>query len=113
MPPKKPVTMLAMPWPWLSVCLSLWVSVISSTTAAVSSDSSRPTMAIATETGAMMRNVATVNGTWGTWKKGSVEGRGPMSPTCVVAMPVSIVNAVSVTIATSGEGTALVSRGRP
>ena len=47
MPPKKPVTTLAAPWPHASRVLSERVSVMSSTSFAVSSDSSRPTRAIA------------------------------------------------------------------
>ena len=45
MPPRKPVATLAMPWPRDSRSLSERVSVMSSTSWAVSSDSSRPTMA--------------------------------------------------------------------
>lgn len=47
MPPKKPVTMLAMPWPTDSRVLEERVSVISSTSLAVISDSISPTSAIA------------------------------------------------------------------
>ena len=47
MPPKNPVTMLAMPCPMDSRVLLEWVSVISSTSLAVISDSIRPTSAIA------------------------------------------------------------------
>ncbi len=47
MPPKRPVTMLAMPWPIDSRVLSERVSVMSSTSLAVISDSIRPTSAIA------------------------------------------------------------------
>ncbi len=47
MPPKKPVTMLAMPWPIDSRVLSERVSVMSSTSLAVISDSIRPTSAMA------------------------------------------------------------------
>jgi len=43
MPPMKPVAMLATPWPTHSRFLSLFVSVRSSTMAAVISDSSSPT----------------------------------------------------------------------
>jgi hypothetical protein len=45
MPPKKPVTTLAMPCPRDSRSLSESVSVMSSTSFAVISDSSRPTTA--------------------------------------------------------------------
>ncbi len=47
MPPKNPVMTLAAPCPQASRVLSEWVSVMSSTSFAVSSDSSRPTSAIA------------------------------------------------------------------
>ena len=43
MPPKKPVTMFATPWPHDSRVLFEWVSVMSSTSFAVISDSSSPT----------------------------------------------------------------------
>ncbi|MEY9212164.1 hypothetical protein ABH917_001610 [Thermobifida halotolerans] len=45
MPPKQPVTMLAMPWPMASRVLLEWVSVMSSTSLAVISDSISPTSA--------------------------------------------------------------------
>ena len=47
MPPKKPVMMLAAPWPQASRVLWEWVSVMSSTSLAVISDSSSPTRAMA------------------------------------------------------------------
>jgi hypothetical protein len=46
MPPKKPVTMLATPWPQDSRVLLEWVSVMSSTSFAVISDSISPTRAM-------------------------------------------------------------------
>ena len=49
MPPRKPVTVLAMPWPTHSRFRSLLVSVSSSTMDAVIRDSSRPTAATAAE----------------------------------------------------------------
>ncbi|MDR7102154.1 hypothetical protein J2X37_001314 [Croceicoccus sp. BE223] len=49
MPPTSAAAMLALPWPAHSRRLSLSVSVMSSTICAVSSDSSRPTAAIAAE----------------------------------------------------------------
>ena len=49
MPPKKPVTTFAMPWPRASRSLSEPVSVMSSTSLAVISDSSRPTAASVSE----------------------------------------------------------------
>ena len=47
MPPKNPVMTFAAPWPTASRVLSEWVSVMSSTSLAVSSDSRIPTRAIA------------------------------------------------------------------
>ena len=55
MPPKKPVTMLAMPWPMDSRVLLERVSVMSSTSLAVISDSISPTSAIARAYGAIER----------------------------------------------------------
>src|SRR5699024_9590022 len=46
MPPKRPETILATPWPQDSRVLSEWVSVMSSTSLAVISDSMRPTIAM-------------------------------------------------------------------
>ena len=53
MPPKKPVTMLATPWPQDSRVLLEWVSVMSSTSLAVISDSISPTSAMPSAYGAM------------------------------------------------------------
>ena len=113
-PPKKPDTILAMPCPRASRFLSLGVSVISSTIDAVRSDSMRPTRASASATGKMIRNVSRLNGTAGRLKKGSVEGSAPMSPTRLSASnpPTPRETTVSATIATSGDGTAVVKRGR-
>ena len=47
MPPNRPPTTLAAPWPHDSRVLSEWTSVMSSTSLAVSSDSMRPTSATA------------------------------------------------------------------
>ena len=54
MPPKKPVTMLATPWPQASRVLCEWVSVMSSTSLAVISDSISPTRAMARAYGPMI-----------------------------------------------------------
>ena len=70
MPPKKPVTMLATPWPQASRVLSEWVSVMSSTSFAVISDSSRPTSAMASAYGAMMLQGVQVSGTSGRTRVG-------------------------------------------
>ena len=58
MPPKNPVTMLATPCPQPSRVLSECESVMSSTSLAVISDSSSPTIAIASAYGAMIRSVS-------------------------------------------------------
>src|SRR5699024_7587218 len=62
MPPKNPVTKLAMPWPLHSRRLSLGESVKSSTICAVIMDSSNPTAAIVSENGKIICSVSKVNG---------------------------------------------------
>ena len=113
MPPKKPVTTLATPWPQDSRVLSERVSVMSSTSLAVSSDSMSPTRAMPRAYGAMICSVSSVNGTAGMPRNGSVEGSSPLSPTVGTRIAATTVRAVSSTIATSGAGTAVVRRGRP
>ena len=85
MPPKKPVTMLATPWPQASRVLLEWVSVMSSTSLAVISDSISPTSAIASAYGAMIsacpgeRHV-------GKTRAGRLSGSAPSSPTVGTAI---------------------------
>ena len=62
MPPKNPVTMLATPWPMDSRVLLEGVSVMSSTSLAVISDSISPTSAIASAYGAMTVRVCDAEG---------------------------------------------------
>ncbi len=112
MPPKKPVTMLAMPWPMDSRVLLEWVSVMSSTSFAVISDSISPTSAKANAYGAMVVSVSSVNGTSGRPGTGSEEGRSPLSPTLGTAMPAATVMTVRITIETRGAGTVLVIFGK-
>ena len=112
MPPVKPVTRLATPWPQPSRVLFEWVSVMSSTSFAVISDSSSPTSAMASENGAMIDSVSSVNGTSGMRNDGSEDGRSPSSPTSGTASANTTVMTVSSTIATSGAGTIVVSFGR-
>ena len=112
-PPKRPVTMLAMPCPVASRVLSEWVSVRSSTNLAVISDSSRPTSAMVNAYGAMTESVSHVSGTSGKNNVGRLSGSSPSSPTSGTAKPTARVTAVSSTIATCGDGIAEVSRGRP
>ena len=81
MPPKQLAAMLASPKPAHSRFLSLGVSVSSSTTAAVSTDSSRPTMAITSAGSKMMRKVSSDTGTCGNANTGSASGNWPRSPT--------------------------------
>ncbi|MNI67352.1 hypothetical protein D3C73_1229790 [compost metagenome] len=111
MPPRKPVTVLARPWPTHSRLRSLGVSVMSSTICRVIIDSSRPTTASVADTGSRMRRVSHVNGTSGMKKCGRLSGSCPMSPTVRTSMPNPITTAVSTAIATSGDGTARVRRG--
>ncbi|MNX93577.1 hypothetical protein D3C86_1257650 [compost metagenome] len=111
MPPSTPATILAMPWPRHSLFLSLAVSVKSSTMAAVISDSSSPTTAIATEYGKMMRSVSSVNGTAGRAKLGRWSGKAPMSPTVRTSSPSRAAMIEITTMQTSGDGTARVRRG--
>ena len=112
MPPKKPVMMLAAPWPQASRVLSEWVSVMSSTSLAVRSDSSRPTRAIARAYGAMICSVSRFSGTSGKNSDGRLSGSSPSSPTLGIVSEARTVKPVSATIATSGAGTSEVRRGR-
>jgi hypothetical protein len=111
MPPKRPETMLATPWPVHSRFLSLGVSVRSSTICAVISDSSKPTAANPSEYGSTIHSVSSVHGTCGQRNTGSDEGSSPRSPTRRTSSCSHIARIVSTTMATSGEGTALVTRG--
>ena len=81
MPPKKPVTTLATPWPQASRVLWERVSVTSSTSLAVMSDSSSPTKAMARAKGKMICRVSRLNGTFGMNSVGRESGRSPLSPT--------------------------------
>ena len=84
---------------------------MSSTSLAVSSDSSRPTSAIARAYGAMISSVVRLKGTSGISSEGSVSGRSPSSPTSGSAQPAASAAAVTATMTTSGAGTAVVTRG--
>ncbi len=112
MPPKNPVTMLAMPWPMDSRVLLERVSVMSSTSFAVISDSIRPTSAMASAYGATVVRVSSVNGTSGRPGVGSEDGRAPWSPTVGTAIPAVTVTTVRTTMETSGAGTTLVIFGK-
>ncbi|MNV58815.1 hypothetical protein D3C71_1512070 [compost metagenome] len=87
MPPKKPVTKFAMPWPLHSRRLLLGVSVMSSTICAVIIDSSKPTAAMVSEYGKMICKVSRVKGTFGIRNDGSDDGSLPMSPTVLTGRP--------------------------
>ncbi|MNT21220.1 hypothetical protein D3C72_1565520 [compost metagenome] len=110
-PPKNPVTKLAMPCPLHSRRLSLGVSVRSSTICAVIIDSSNPTAAMVSEYGRMIRKVSKLNGTFGIRNTGRDEGSFPMSPTVLTCSPPKMEMTVSTMMATSGDGTAFVRRG--
>ena len=105
MPPKNPVMMLAAPWPHASRVLCEWVSVTSSTSLAVISDSSSPTRAMARANGPMMDNVCRVSGTLGKNRVGRLSGSLPSSPTVGTAIAAATVTMVSPAMATSGAGT--------
>ena len=111
MPPKKPVMMLDAPWPHASRVLGEWLSVMSSTSLAVISDSSRPTSASPSAYGAMIWSVSSVNGTLGMSSVGRLSGRAPSSPTSGTFVATMMVKPVSSTMATSGDGTTFVRRG--
>jgi hypothetical protein len=112
MPPKKPVTTLAMPWPMDSRVLSECVSVISSTSFAVISDSISPTRAMANAYGAMVVSVSRVKGTSGRPGTGRDDGSSPLPPTVGTTMPAATVMTVRTTIETSGAGITVVSLGK-
>ncbi len=111
-PPKKPVTTLATPCPTDSRRLSEGVSVRSSTSCAVSSDSISPTSASARAYGAISVRVSRVKGTSGRPGVGSEVGRAPRSPTVGTASPAPTVIRVSTTMETSGAGTTVVTFGK-
>jgi len=62
--------------------------------------------------GAMIRKVSQVKGTSGRPKLGRPEGSSPMSATVWTGSPKPIDSAESTMIDTSGEGTAVVIRGK-
>ena len=113
-PPKNPVTILAMPCPRASRFLSLPVSVMSSIRLAVISDSISPTTISASAVGTMIRSVSKVSGMSGIKKAGSDDGSSPSSLT-VRRLPRSSVTAamVNTMMLISGAGTIVVNRGRP
>ena len=111
MPPNSAEAMLATPCPAHSRFLLLGVSVMSSTICAVSSDSSRPTAASVSETGSRMRSVSRVSGTCGRPKLGSAEGSSPRSATVRTSSLKTTATDRHTAIATSGDGTARVTRG--
>ncbi|VTR26583.1 Uncharacterised protein [Actinobacillus pleuropneumoniae] len=111
MPPKNPVITLEMPCPRISRFLSLPVSVISSTSDAVSSDSVIPTTARAREIGNIVRIMSKLTVTFGMWKNGSACVMLPMSPTVCTGALNQTATIVITMIATSADGTALVTSG--
>ena len=65
-------------------------------------------MVSVSEIGRMIQSVSRVNGTCGSATQGNSLGSAPMSPTLWMPSPRYIETAVSRTMVTSGEGTALV-----
>ncbi len=112
MPPKAPVTMFATPWPQVSRDLFERVSVTSSTSLAVMSDSRMPTRATASAYGAMIRSVSQVRATSGKNSVGRLSGSAPWSPTVGTRRPSATTATVIRMIATSGAGTTRLARGR-
>ena len=104
MPPKKPVTMLATPWPHDSRVLSEAVSVMSSTSLAVISDSISPTSAIARAYGAMIFSVSNVYGTSGRPRVGQAVGQVALVADVGYGDRRDDGDDVRTTIATSGDG---------
>src|SRR5690349_10905779 len=92
--------------------LSEWVSVMSSTSLAVISDSIRPTSAIANAYGAIVVSVSSVNGTSGRPGTGREDGSSPLSPTVGTAMAAPTVITVRMTMETSGAGITVVAFGK-
>ena len=111
-PPRKPVNILATPWPLHSRFLSLLVSVRSSTIVAVIMDSNNPTTAKPIEYGKIINSVSKFKGTSGHKKIGKVSGRCPISPTVRTSILNDIEIAVNTIIQTKGEGTNLPITGR-
>ena len=111
MPPNNPETTFATPCPQDSRVLSERVSVMSSTSFAVSRDSSSPTNAMPMLNGRISHSVSHVSGTSGRPSAGNASGSAPRSPTRGTARPAAITRAVTTTTATSVAGTAVVSRG--
>ena len=111
MPPRKPESMFATPWPHASRVLCEWVSVISSTSFAVMRDSSSPTSAIPSENGAMIVKVSQVSGMFGRKSSGRLRGSSPSSPTVGTSSANTTTTAVTRMIETSGAGTTFVRRG--
>ena len=91
--------------------LELGVSVSSSTTLAVIIDSSRPTIAMASAGRATRRSVSSVRGTSSQANTGIASGSRPRSATVFTGRSSQEATAVSTTMHTSGEGTAVVRRG--
>lgn len=105
--------MFAAPCPQVSRVLEDGVSVMSSTSLAVSSDSSSPTTAMDRAYGKITCSVSNVQGTSGSPSTGSSRGSSPLSPTVGTAIEASTARRVTTTTAASGDGTARLSRGRP
>ena len=103
--------MFATPCPQLSRVLLECVSVTSSISFAVISDSISPTSATPSEYGAMIRSVSQVSGTCGMKNSGRLLGSSPRSPTVGTGAFVATAMSVTTRIATSGAGIACVNFG--
>ena len=111
MPPQQPARMFATPSAQDSRLLWERVSVMSSTSLAVSRVSIRPTKATLRAVGRIRRRVSRSSGTSNGVIPGSPPETSPWSPTVGTERCANIAIAVTSTIATSGAGTALVNRG--
>ena len=112
MPPKRLAATLARPRPLHSRFLALGVSVSSSTTLAVIIDSSKPTIAMAKRGQGDEASVSSENGTGGSAKTGNASGSRPRSATVFSGRCSHCATSVSTTMHISGDGMAVVIRGR-
>src|SRR5699024_4567483 len=110
-PPKKPVTILAIPCPLDSRFLSLSVSVISSTIDAVSKDSSKPTIAKANEKGKIIVKDTKVSGTFRIKNYGKHRDIALQLPTVRNSTFPKLGSDVKIIIAINGAGIVLINLG--
>ena len=113
MPPMAAARILPTPWPKDSRVLSEWVSVMSSTSLAVSSDSIRPTKAMPMAYGAISCRVSRFHGISGTKSPGSEVGSSPWSATSGTFHPAATAMMLTTRMVISGAGITVVNRGSP